>query len=847
MFKAKAFHFLLLLLPFIGWGQSPGGIIWSENFVNGIPSTWSQSGSDSNARWEYRGPATAPNTTVGSRGYFSTPRFQAGGPPLASSTANNGFVIFDSDFLDNGGLPSRGLGASPAPHWGLLKSNSINLSSHPQVVLDLETYFDLDLGQIFLLCSTDGGLSFSDTIPILSQQAGPIPYPANAQAQSYNLSQYIGGQSNVVLGFLFDGRNVNLGLSGYFYWMLDDLVLRDGPRNSLSFFQSNPQSNPIQLQLFDRDGNSSDFRSLPIRFANEIGLSAAVYNNGSRPQTNLQLEVTLYANNLFKDICSFRSPKYPALLPGDTLSFGSLNIREILPWHVSSYELHCKLLSDSIPDSLAPKWVWKNAYSISANSFNHVSNPDLQQVVLSSNSGTGAQAIALPFHFKQDDPDISNSGKVAFAGIDAHSYTTGIPDSMHFALYADGDFNPLTGLSAGATSIWDTILVIDNFNLPQAILLDTGRYWMVLEAGSSANVDRFFHFRSPLYPSESKAVFRNPGGTWSQQWNTPKEMGNLHFSLLTEHPGCPNRDLLTFSVCDTGQIYIPILNRWVNQSGVYYDTGFVGSCLTYRQHYVTIQRPPSDTLVANTCSFFYTAPSGTVFKGPGQHIDRVVQAQADCDHYYYIDHSINGVPIIDTVEACGEYYLSPWGQKISASGSYEHVIQSANSCDTVYLIELGFSFLDLGIRSIDGGTGAKAEAKGSIYQWIDCLSGQAIFGATDSIFYPSYNGNFAVVVNNGTCVDTSDCLLLATNDLAQFTNPQIAIYPNPSQQEINIELSQSQDHWSISLLDSRGALLLHQKVKNDSKLLVRHQLPPGVYQIHIEIDRQKIYRSLLVK
>lgn len=843
MFHSKLPHFILLLLPFIGWGQSP---IWSENFVNGIPSTWTQSGSDTNARWEYRGPATNPNTTVGSRGYFSTPRFQAGGPPLASSTANNGFVIFDSDFLDNGGLPNRGLGASPAPHWSLLQTNSIDLSSHPQVVLDLETYFDLDLGQIFLLCSTDGGLSFNDTIPIISHQAGPFTYPANAQAQSYNLSQYIGGQSNVVLGFLFDGQNSNLGLSGYHYWMLDDLVLRDGPRNSLSFFQPNPQSNPIQLQLFDRAGNSTDFRSLPIRFANEIELSAAVYNNGSRAQTNLQLEVTIYANNLLKDICSFRSAKYAALLAGDTLSFGNLSIREILPWHVSSYELHCKLLSDSIPDSLAPSWIWKNAYTISSNSFNHVSNPDLNQVLLSVSSGNGAQAIAIPFHFKQEDPDISTGGKIAFSGIDAHSYTTGTPDSMRYTLYADGDFNPQTGVSAGANSIWDTSLITDNFNLNQAILLDTGRYWMILEQSSSATKDRYFHFRSPLYPSESRAVFQNSSGTWSQQWNSSKEMGNLHFAMLTEHPGCPNRDLLTFTVCDTGQIYVPILNRWVNQSGVYYDTGFVGGCLTYRQHYITILRPPSDTIVANTCSFFYSAPSGTVFRGPGQHIDRVVQAQG-CDHYYYINHSINGVPIIDTVQACGEYYLSPWGQKISASGSYEHVIQSANSCDTVFLIELDFSYLDLGIHSVNGGTGAKAEAQGATFQWIDCLSGQAIFGATDSLFYPSYNGNFAVVVNNGTCVDTSDCLLLATNDLAQFTNQAIAIYPNPSQQEINIELAQRQDDWSISIHDSRGAKLIYRKVKGDSKLKLKHQLPAGVYQLQIELGTQIISRSLLVK
>ena len=41
--------------------------IWSEDFSNGIPSTWI----NSTVPWEYRGPSTTPNTSVGSRGAYS--------------------------------------------------------------------------------------------------------------------------------------------------------------------------------------------------------------------------------------------------------------------------------------------------------------------------------------------------------------------------------------------------------------------------------------------------------------------------------------------------------------------------------------------------------------------------------------------------------------------------------------------------------------------------------------------------------------------------------------------------------------------------------------------------------
>src|SRR5690606_18581366 len=65
-----------------------------------------------NARFEYRGPATTPNNTVGSRGAYNSGR-----GPLQSPTLANGFVILDSDWLDNNGSTSgAGTGLAPGQH-----------------------------------------------------------------------------------------------------------------------------------------------------------------------------------------------------------------------------------------------------------------------------------------------------------------------------------------------------------------------------------------------------------------------------------------------------------------------------------------------------------------------------------------------------------------------------------------------------------------------------------------------------------------------------------------------------------------------------------------------------------
>ncbi|MFI5171684.1 MAG: hypothetical protein ACHQFW_04795, partial [Chitinophagales bacterium] len=51
-----------------------------------------------------------------------------------------------------------------------------------------------------------------------------------------------------------------------------------------------------------------------------------------------------------------------------------------------------------------------------------------------------------------------------------------------------------------------------------------------------------------------------------------------------------------------------------------------------------------------------------------------------------------------------------------------------------------------------------AEAVDVLYQWIDCDNGNSIIdGETEAAFYPTVAGNYAVIINDGICIDTSEC------------------------------------------------------------------------------------------
>ncbi|MDF3026703.1 MAG: hypothetical protein K0S23_1010 [Fluviicola sp.] len=62
-----------------------------------------------------------------------------------------------------------------------------------------------------------------------------------------------------------------------------------------------------------------------------------------------------------------------------------------------------------------------------------------------------------------------------------------------------------------------------------------------------------------------------------------------------------------------------------------------------------------------------------------------------------------------------------------------------------------------------------ANEAGSTYQWINCSGNTPIAGATSQSFTPTQTGNYAVIVNNGSCSDTSNCVNVVVCNLTATT------------------------------------------------------------------------------
>jgi hypothetical protein len=323
--------------------NTPESIIWSEDFANGIPATWMNSGTansipDPDAVWEYRGPSGAQPATVGSIGAYANPAVI-----IQSPTASNGFVIFDSDYLDNGGTPGNfGGGLAPSPHNSTLVTPVIDLSNEPNVILTFYQYYrrfggpggSQAIPATYIDVSTDGGATWGTTYTL---NAG---VPVNSATglgdfQNVNMTSVLAGQAQARLRLRFDGD--------YYFWMVDDLEL-SGPIPYDMDFLALDGWDEVDWIIGDGSKMGINSRAQPQPW---VYLSS-IFNRGSQSLDNVQLEV-----GVLKDGAPFAmasSAVYPSLPAGDTLDYSFLNTvgQDITPTENGYYQWYYQVSSDSI-------------------------------------------------------------------------------------------------------------------------------------------------------------------------------------------------------------------------------------------------------------------------------------------------------------------------------------------------------------------------------------------------------------------------------------------------------------------------------------------------------------------
>lgn len=139
---------------------------------------------------------------------------------------------------------------------------------------------------------------------------------------------------------------------------------------------------------------------------------------------------------------------------------------------------------------------------------------------------------------------------------------------------------------------------------------------------------------------------------------------------------------------------------------------------------------------------------------------------------------------------------------------------------------------------------------GYTYQWLNCDSNTMVAGAIYPNFSPSSTGNYACVITNGSCADTTRCVYIdVISGLGSATKGyDIHLFPNPVMNQLNIQGLEPKNGLVLSVYNSIGELVYSVDDVENEHSLSTDNWSKGVYHVvMIDGDKNPIYSTMVIK
>ncbi|MDA8661387.1 T9SS type A sorting domain-containing protein [Schleiferiaceae bacterium] len=262
---------------------------------------------------------------------------------------------------------------------------------------------------------------------------------------------------------------------------------------------------------------------------------------------------------------------------------------------------------------------------------------------------------------------------------------------------------------------------------------------------------------------------------------------------------------------------------------------------------LTINSPTTGTDIQTACNS-YTWIDGVTYTSSNSSATYTLTNAVGCDSVVTLNLTINSPTTgTDIQTACNSYTWIDGVTYTSSNSSATYSLTNAAGCDSVVT-------LNLTIESIDDSVVLSALTIYALpgydsYQWYECTSNgyMMMSNETNDSISITANGDYAVVINNNNCSDTSDCVTVNNIGLREETQATFRIYPNPTQGKVKVErdnFSSPTGTYQLQIVDSRGKVTQRSNVdfQNGFITINLENYPAGVYQITL-INQHEVYHD----
>lgn len=216
-------------------------------------------------------------------------------------------------------------------------------------------------------------------------------------------------------------------------------------------------------------------------------------------------------------------------------------------------------------------------------------------------------------------------------------------------------------------------------------------------------------------------------------------------------------------------------------------------------------------------------------------------SQCEINQLYYetLYNSFSNI----TISSC-ESYTSPSGNYTwTVSGVYSDTISNTAGCDSIITINLTINTVDISL-TVDPPV-ITANAANAGFQWIYCDS-ISINGAIGQSYTATQTGQYAVIVTQNGCVDTSECVTIIIDEAKILFQDQIILYPNPSTGLVSITLNKKYENAELTLYNNSGQEENKWSFSSVNFLRLNLEGKQGYYVLKLISENGVVYKKLLL-
>lgn len=226
-------------------------------------------------------------------------------------------------------------------------------------------------------------------------------------------------------------------------------------------------------------------------------------------------------------------------------------------------------------------------------------------------------------------------------------------------------------------------------------------------------------------------------------------------------------------------------------------------------------------------------------------MDTLVAANG-CDSAVTTNLTVRGaISSAQILTICNGESITIEGNVYNTTGIFMDTLVAANGCDSIVTTDLTVNTpVNIG-TTVDLDT-ITANQTGATYQWIDCNGNAPIAGATNQSYTVTFTGDYAVIVTDNSCSDTSMCVNVMILDVNKLDASTIQLYPNPVENLLTVDLKQLTGAINVSVVGVDGKAIYNKLIfKNGPLIINTEKWNSGIYFVKIKNDKQNAFFKLI--